>query len=200
MKRPVPATALRPLAVLSLLLASAVPATAKDTFRQWAAPRSAAVTEYQQFLDRRQVGHVAPMRFLLRSARMWRECHASEFSLAPKKQWPNIVPTLRVVRDLQAAGLMDAKRVASGFRDRTLNACAGGSTRSRHVSNNALDFELPDSADNVARLCKYWRSQGPALKLGLGFYTSTRIHLDTSGFRTWGADHTGKTSLCNPSS
>ncbi len=198
MKRAMPKLAMRPLVALFLLLASAA-AAGKDNFRQWAAPRSAAVTEYQQFLDRRQLGHVAPMRFLLRSARMWRECHASEFALAPKEQWSNIVPTLRVVRDLQLAGLMDAKRVASGFRDRTLNACAGGSSRSRHVANNALDFELPASADNVARLCKYWRSKGPALNLGLGFYTSTRIHLDTSGFRTWGADHTGKTSLCTTS-
>ncbi len=200
MKRVMPRLAMRPLAALSVLLASAVPAAGKDNFQQWAGPRSAAVTEYQQFLDRRQLGHVAPMRFLLRSARMWRECDASEFALAPKAQWSNMVPTLRVVNDLQAAGVIDAKRVASGFRDGTLNACAGGSTRSRHISNNALDFDLPASADNVARLCKYWRSKGKALNLGLGFYTSTRIHLDTSGFRTWGADHTGKTSLCTTSS
>ncbi|MET0893165.1 MAG: D-Ala-D-Ala carboxypeptidase family metallohydrolase [Pseudoxanthomonas sp.] len=202
--------------LVSLLLANGLQATAsasgrhkgarpaaiaaEDSFRHWAAPHSALVTEYQQFLDRRQLGHVAPMRFLLRSARMWRECGASEFALAPKEQWSNIVPTLRVVRDLQAAGLVDARRVASGYRDGALNQCAGGSTRSRHVFNNALDFDLADSPGNVVRLCQYWRDKGPALKLGLGFYTDTRIHLDTSGFRTWGADHTHKTSLCNQSS
>lgn len=184
--------------LLSVLLAASAAMAAEDSFRQWATARSAAVTEYQKFLDRRQLGHVTPMRFLLRSARMWRECGASEYALAPREQWSNIVPTLRAVRDLQALGLVDAKRVASGYRDGPLNRCAGGSSRSRHVANNALDLELPASRDNVERLCQYWRSKGPALKLGLGFYTTTRIHLDTSGFRTWGADHTGKTSLCKP--
>ena len=184
------------LLLLPLLLAAGGAMAAQDSFRQWAIARSAAVTEYQKFLDRRQLGHVAPMRFLLRSARMWRECGAHEYALAPREQWSNMVPTLRAVRDLQAIGLVDAKRVASGYRDGQLNRCAGGSSRSRHVANNALDLELPASPDNVARLCQYWRSKGPALKLGLGFYTSTRIHVDTSGFRTWGADHTGKTSLC----
>ncbi|NDK39935.1 peptidase M15 [Pseudoxanthomonas gei] len=199
MKRGLPRAARCPL-LFSLLLVSGPQLAADDGFRQWATPRSAMVTEYQQFLDRRQLGHVAPMRFLLRSARMWRDCGASEFALAPKVQWTNIVPTLRVVSALQAAGMVDAKRVASGYRDGALNRCAGGSARSRHVLNNALDFDLAASPDNVARLCHYWRSKGPALKLGLGFYTNTRIHLDTSGFRTWGADHTHKTSLCNQSS
>ena len=79
---------------------------------------------------------------------------------------------------------------------RTLNACAGGSPRSRHLSNNALDLDIPGAASDNQRLCAYWRKQGPAMKLGLGSYTKTRIHLDTSGFRTWGNDHTWRTSLC----
>ena len=91
---------------------------------------------------------------------------------------------------------MDAGLMASGYRDAALTRCAGGSPRSRHVSNNALDFDLAGIAGQYSRLCGYWREQGPSLKLGLGFYTDTRIHLDTSGFRTWGSDHTWRTSLC----
>lgn len=185
------------LLFLCLLLASGSRAAAEDSFLQWATPQAAGVARYQQYLDHQGLGDVSPMRSLLRSARRWRECDASEFVLPPKILWPNLIPTLRVLRDLQSAGLVDGRQVASGYRDPVLNACAGGSARSRHVSNNALDFDLPDSADNVARLCEYWRSKGPALKLGLGFYTDTRIHLDTSGFRTWGNDHTRRTSLCN---
>lgn len=189
-----PATAL--VLVLSMLLAVGSQA-AEDPFQRWAALRAAAIAEYRHYLEQNGVGDVAPMRALLRSARMWRECDATEFVLPPKALWPNLLPTLRVLDDLRTSGLVDGRRVASGYRDPVLNTCAGGSTRSRHVSNNALDFDLPDSPDNVARLCDYWRSKGPAMKLGLGFYTDTRIHLDTSGFRTWGADHTRQTSLCN---
>ena len=168
-----------------------------DRFQQWSASAQARdVADYRQYLDRHGLADISPMRSLLRSARSWRECDASEYSIPPRELWPNLLPTLRALRELQAAGLVDPRKVASGYRDPVLNRCAGGSQRSRHVSNNALDFDLPASADNVSRLCEYWRSKGPALKLGLGFYTGTKIHLDTSGFRTWGADHTRQTSLC----
>ena len=191
------------LPVLTLLLlwsAGCAASPPTDRYLQWSAsPQAEGVTRYQQYLDAQGLGQVAPMRSLLRSARSWRECHASEFALPPPPLWPNLLPTLRVLRDLRAAGLVDPTLAASGYRDPELNQCAGGAARSRHVSNNALDFDLRASADVVTRLCEYWRRQGPALKMGLGFYTDTRIHLDTSGFRTWGRDHTRRTSLCNAS-
>lgn len=184
-------------------LASGAPDASNDRYEDWSATAEAAgVAEYRQYLQRQDLDDVAPMSALLRSARSWRECNAEEFALPPRALWPNILPTLRALRQLQAAGLVDGRKVASGYRDGTLNRCAGGSPGSRHVSNNALDFDLTESPGNVKKLCGYWRSEGPALKLGLGFYTDTRIHLDTSGFRTWGSDHTRRTSLCdvaNPS-
>ena len=183
---------------LAALLTACAPATSKDRFQDWNQSTVAAgVAEYRQYLQRQGLDDVAPMPALLRSARSWRECDAGEFALPPRALWPNILPTLRVLRQLQAAGVVDSRKVASGYRDETLNRCAGGSARSRHVSNNALDFDLSKSPDNVKRLCDFWSSEGPALKLGLGFYTDTTIHLDTSGFRTWGSDHTRRTSLCN---
>jgi hypothetical protein len=184
---------------LGALLAACVPAASKDRFEDWSATTEAVgVAEYRQYLQEQGLDDVAPMPALLRSARSWRECDAGEFALPPRALWPNILPTLRALRQLQAAGLVDGRKVASGYREGTLNRCAGGSARSRHLSNNALDFDLSESPDNVKRLCDFWRGQGPALKLGLGFYTDTRIHLDTSGFRTWGSDHTWRTSLCRP--
>jgi uncharacterized protein YcbK (DUF882 family) len=185
------------LLLLSLLAAGCAESPPPDRYLQWSAtPQAAGVAQYQQFLDNNGLGEVAPMRSLLRSARPWRECRASEFAVPPRALWPNLLPTLRVLRDLQSAGLVDSSQVASGYRNAALNLCAGGAARSRHMSNNALDFNLPASPANVSRLCEYWRSKGPALKLGLGFYTDTKIHLDTSGFRTWGSDHSRRTSLC----
>jgi uncharacterized protein YcbK (DUF882 family) len=67
---------------------------------------------------------------------------------------------------------------------------------SKHRENRAIDFDLPPDSNNVARLCEFWRTQGAALNLGLGFYMPTAIHIDTGGFRTWGEDHHRATSLC----
>lgn len=186
------------LLLLPLLLAGCAESPTPDRYLQWSTtPQAADVAQYQKFLDSKGLGEVAPMRSLLRSARPWRECKASEFAVPPRALWPNLLPTLRVLRELRSVGLVDPSQVASGYRNAALNLCAGGAARSRHVSNNALDFDLSASPDNVSRLCEYWRSKGPALKLGLGFYTDTKIHLDTSGFRTWGSDHSWRTSLCN---
>ncbi len=104
--------------------------------------------------------------------------------------------TLRVVRELRDAGILDPALARSVYRDTAVNRCAGGSAGSKHRDNRAIDFDLPANPENVARLCAFWRKRGAALNLGLGFYTPTAIHLDTAGFRTWGSDHHRGTSLC----
>ena len=183
--------------VLMLALSACRPSTPEERFRDWARlHETSGVMDYQVYLRREGVADVIPMSSLLHSARRWRSCDAAEFALPPRPAWPHIVPTLRALKRLQAVGLVDSKLAVSGYRNEALNACAGGSARSRHLSNNALDLDIPGTAGDVQRLCAYWREQGPAMKLGLGFYTETRIHLDTSGFRTWGSDHTWRTSLC----
>ncbi len=107
-----------------------------------------------------------------------------------------MTPTLRVVAQLRDAGILDPALARSVYRDAAVNRCAGGSARSKHRENRAIDFDLPSNPHNTARLCTFWRKHGPALNLGLGFYTPTAIHLDTAGFRTWGSDHHRGTSLC----
>ncbi len=139
---------------------------------------------------------VVPMPALLRTSRRWRLCRHDEFSIPPAGLWRNMPPTLRVVAQLRDAGILQPALARSAYRDAGINRCAGGSAGSRHLENRAIDFDLPSSPDNVARLCAFWREQGPALNLGLGFYSPTAIHLDTAGFRTWGDDHHRATSLC----
>ena len=70
------------------------------------------------------------------------------------------------------------------------------SPKSKHMQLNAIDFDIDATPESLENLCNAWKTLGPELKLGLGFYTPTRIHLDTQGFRSWGSDHTHKTSLC----
>lgn len=164
-----------------------------DDWRQGAGAQS--LTAYERMLTDAGVGGVVPMHALLRSSRRWRTCQAPEFLLPPSDRAAAIVPTLRVVAQLQALGIVEGSNVRSGYRSAALNRCSGGSTRSRHLLNNALDFDLADGSQASA-LCEFWRTQGPSLAMGLGFYTPTRIHIDTSGHRTWGNDHRRGTSLC----
>lgn len=188
---------LLPAAAALLLAACARPAPdAAQRHDRWRASAEAAgLVDYERTLADAGVGDVMPMRALLRSSRRWQACGAPEFLLPPPERAAAIVPTLRVARRLQAMGIVEADGVRSGYRSAALNRCSGGSGRSRHLLNNALDFDLAD-ATRVAALCAFWRTEGPALAMGLGFYTPTKIHLDTGGYRTWGTDHRRGTSLC----
>ena len=168
------------IALLSILLLAAcqragfLPETAEQRFARWYRDHVAETGAYQDWLEARGVADVAPLSSL------------------------RIVPTLRLLQQLQAEGLVNGQHIRSGWRGAQINACSGGSTRSQHLRNRALDLDL-DPAVAPERLCRYWREHGPALRMGLGFYSPQHIHIDTAGFRTWGNDHTRRTSLCMPS-
>ncbi|WP_460763938.1 D-Ala-D-Ala carboxypeptidase family metallohydrolase [Lysobacter fragariae] len=171
--------------------------TPHERYERWlSAGHREPVAAYNGYLRNRGAGDVVPMEQLLRSGRRWQRCDMDEFSLPPRKDWSSIVPTLALVRDLMAAGAIRQPIVASGWRNEHVNRCNGGSPQSRHLRNNALDFDIAGDAGGVARLCDYWRRYGARVGFGLGFYSATRIHVDTSGFRTWGGDHRRGSSLC----
>jgi uncharacterized protein YcbK (DUF882 family) len=166
-------------------------------FERWLdAVHRDAVAAYRRRLEGQQLAEAMPMDALLRTSRRWRVCLHDEFATPPPALQPNIEATLRVVARLRDAGLVDPALARSGWRDARVNRCAGGATSSRHLQNNALDFDLPERPENVATLCAWWRTHGPKARMGLGFYTPTAIHIDTAGFRTWGNDRTRRTSLC----
>ncbi len=174
---------------------SAAPPAAR--YEAWlAAGHRAEARAYANDLRRQGVGDVVPMDALSRTSRSWRQCRSDEFATPPSILWVNMTPTLRVVARLRDAGILDPTLARSVYRDADVNRCAGGSARSKHTENRAIDFDLPSNADSVDKLCTFWREHGQTLNLGLGFYTPTTIHLDTAGFRTWGSDHRRGTSLC----
>lgn len=168
-------------------------------YSRWLAdPANAAqAAAYAAYLRDRHVANVLPIPQLLRTGRSWRRCNSSEFSVPPRSAWAAMVPTLSLVRELQERKLMDVARAASAYRTDAFNRCEGGSKLSRHRLNNAIDFDLaPDSA-RLQSLCDFWRTNGSRWRFGLGFYDDRRIHVDTSGFRTWGSDYTRRTSPCS---
>lgn len=178
-------------------LAACVAQPPANRFETWRKAHRGEVEAYEAFLRSEGVAGILPTKDLLRSGRRWQRCRTDEFIVPPRHAWAAMPATLRVVRELRSAGVIAAPAVASSFRTPDFNRCEGGSAKSRHLANNALDFDL--GADAGPRLCDWWRSQGKTYAVGLGFYTSKRIHVDTAGFRSWGSDHTAKTSLCNVS-
>ena len=184
------------LAALSATACTGPPPDAAQRYDQWRQRADAnGLIDYQRALTEAGVDDVVPMHALLRSSRRWRACDAPEFLPPPRDRATAIVPTLRVVAQLQAMGIVAGANVRSGYRSPDVNRCSGGSSRSRHVLNNALDFDLAGDG-HVAALCDFWRRQGPGLSMGLGFYSPTKIHINTAGHRTWGTDYRRGTSLC----
>jgi uncharacterized protein YcbK (DUF882 family) len=166
-------------------------------FFEWRDAHRADVDAYATYLRGHGVDGVVPLPQLLRTVRDWRRC-GDEFAVPPRATWPAIVPTLQLLAELRSDGVLAGRtQVMSTWRSPAMNACAGGAGRSRHVDNGALDLDWDAPPDGLARLCEAWGGElGSRRAWGLGFYTPTRIHLDTSGWRTWGHDFHSRTSLC----
>lgn len=170
----------------------------KVRYAHWRDNHRAEIERYDAYLRAEGVAGIVPAPGLLRTARRWRLCGKLEFAVPPEALQSNMPPTLRLIARLRDAGILDPSLARSVYRDPAMNTCAGGSTRSKHLENRAIDFDLPARGDNVERLCAFWREHGKDANMGLGFYTPTAIHVDTAGYRTWGADFSWRTSLCTP--
>lgn len=181
---------------------SEAPGQSKADYYAWLArsPANAeAVKAFKTFLDEKGVADVVPVWQLVRTSASWQQCRAERFEVAPAGQWTNMVDTLRFVRDevVTAIGPVEALSV---FRNEELNACSSGAKQSAHRMFFAMDLvPATDIARGamVERLCDAHARRGAAYRAGLGFYSRSRFHVDTSGFRKWGTDGRGASSPCN---
>ena len=189
------------VAVLGLAVATTA-ATARETrtastFSEWREAHQQSVAAFEQFLDRSGVTGVVQMHELLRSASSWQACKADPYAIPPREQWSSVVQVLRLLMELRAEGVLGQFEVHSAYRGPTLNACAGGASGSAHLRSFAVDFIPTEAGDPTDKLCEFWRLHGKAWNMGLSRYPSGRVHIDTSGHRTWGHDHTGKSAVCS---
>ncbi|AOP34155.1 peptidase M15 [Leptospira tipperaryensis] len=141
----------------------------------------------ETFLREHKVLNVVPLEQLLRQGTDWRQTKSQPFAIPPKALWSNILPTLRVIRDLIVPQIGPVTVVYS-FREEDYNEKAGGAKSSRHLHFSALDM-IPDREIDHAhlknRLLKLWEKNGAERKIGLGLYSRNRFHIDTNGFRKW---------------
>jgi hypothetical protein len=193
MPRKASARQLAPLLVLAAC-ASASAEDDMDGFKRWAA--TAPIAEFEAYLARSGLNGVVPTRQLLRTATDWKNCGGPAFEVPPREQWPEVTQVLALVSALKSRKILADFEAVSSYRNPILNACSGGAARSSHTRTFAVDILPRDGQLDENRLCEFWRSDGKAWEMGLSKYPSGRIHLDTSGYRTWGADHTKATSFC----
>lgn len=165
-------------------------------YAAWAAAHREDVRAFEAFLAQAGVAGVVRSDELLRSASSWRDCGAEPYATPPPAQWPAAVRVLELLRTLVEAGVLGPFEVHSAYRAEPLNTCAGGARGSAHLRSFAVDLTPRDGRDATAALCAFWRGQGRAWAMGLSRYPSGRIHVDTAGYRTWGADQTGRTTAC----
>jgi len=106
----------------------------------------------------------------------------------PSKMWPNIIPTIAVAQELRNR-MGHPLIVGNGYRPKALNKRVGGARRSKHITFQALDLDLPMDRRSRANQELFYASAveifldfGIKLKMGLGLYRhwrGTRVHIDT---------------------
>jgi hypothetical protein len=175
--------------------------TAKD-FEAWVHRSPATMAEvgaFRDYLAAEGLEAVVPVWQLVRTSSSWKQCGAQPFEVPPPGKWERIVKTLKFVRDdvVPQVGKVEA---LSAYRNEGLNACSHGAPKSAHREFFALDL-TPVNADldrtaMIRSVCAAHARDGRAYDTGLGFYTGRRFHVDSSGFRKWGADGKGASSPC----
>lgn len=163
-------------------------------FARWRTGHAAEVEAFESFLAYEKVADVVPTYQLLRSASMWKECKAEPFEIPPASYWPMVRDVLLLLRELRDQQVLASVEVVSAYRDPRLNRCAGGAPGSSH-QRFAIDI-APLDDETGQRLCAFWRQQGQGWSMGMSRYPTGRIHIDRTGYRTWGASHKRGSSYC----
>lgn len=181
---------------------SIAPGQSKADYLAWLAqsPENREnVRSFRSFLAEKRVQDVLPVWQLVRTSSSWRQCSAGRFEVAPIQQWSNIVETLDFVKKEVRPAIGDVEAL-SAFRNDELNSCSNGKPGSAHRMFFAMDLVPVGEVtrnEMIAGLCAAHARRGAGYRAGLGFYSGSRFHVDSSGFRKWGADGRGATSPCN---
>jgi len=181
------------------------------SFERWLAEqpgRSADFVAFEHFLAGEGVSGVVPDWQLLRTDMNDRiGCPRPAFLLPPRRDWANIVPALRLLRD-HVIPVVGKVEVVSSYRSEGFNACVGGAGQSRHLSFSAVDLVAEPEIENrdlFTRLCALHGRLGAASRFGLGAYFDPasdgrnrrgRFHVDATGFRSWGFSKQAQSSGC----
>ena len=170
-------------------------------YRNWvaASPRHPVyVKAFHDYLTNWGVAGVVPTWQLLRSASDWMKCGAPPFEVPPTEYWPNVVQSLRYIRD-QVIPAIGPVEPVSVYRNPALNLCAHGANESAHRFMQAIDMVplRPMTRETLIHyLCTLHARSGERYSVGLGFYTFVRFHIDARKYRKWGAGTGPEAAAC----
>lgn len=205
-------------ALLALALAAlfsgcsvGVDPSSESAFKSWLDEQESRRQTYQrfaQYISDADVQGVVPAWQLLRvdADYVWR-CGSAYFDFPPQEKWGAIIPTLKLVRD-EVIPVVGEVEVASAYRSKSINSCVGGASQSKHLQFAALDLVPTESRSNrdlFVVLCTMHTRLSSRSRMGLGAYfdpdnpgknAKGRFHIDSSGYRRWGFDYTGKSDPC----
>lgn len=195
--------------LLAVLTAGCVaprsPVATEAEFRRWSseAPgRAEAAARFEAMLNAAGVGGVVPVYDLWIADRSKPKCLAEPFIAPPDREWPNIVPVLRFIRDHVEPAIGDV-RVVSAYRDPAFNACVGGAPASAHKGFYAIDLLPADRTVTrdrlISTLCAIHQREGARAGIGLGIYGGRRFHIDARSYRGWGPDYRSASFPCRAS-
>ena len=178
------------------------PGQSRADYYAWLArdPRHQAEVEaFRAHLAAEGLEDVVPVWQLIRTSSSWRACNADRFEVAPRDKWEHITTTLRFVRD-EVVPVLGEVEALSAYRNEALNRCSAGAPESAHRLFFALDLTPVNPDVNrgtmIRQICAAHARDGREYNTGLGFYSGMRFHVDSNGFRRWGADGRGATSPC----
>lgn len=182
-------------ALTSVTALAADPRTA-DALADWKQREGVSTGAFEEFLAGKGLDRVVPLHLLLRSASDWKKCRAQPFAVPPESNWPQVESVLVLIRHLKQSKVLTEFEVHSAYRDPALNDCAKGAANSAHTSAFAIDFTPLDAGRSAAALCRFWKQEGGKWAMGLSRYASGRIHVDASGYRSWGDTGQYESSYC----
>ncbi|HTU10146.1 MAG TPA: D-Ala-D-Ala carboxypeptidase family metallohydrolase [Allosphingosinicella sp.] len=178
------------------------PGQSRADYYAWLARDPRHQQQVQAFRDHlvaQGLADVVPVWQLIRTSSSWRACNAERFEVAPPDKWAHITTTLRFVRD-EVEPVLGPVEALSAYRNEQLNRCSAGAPQSAHRHFFALDLAPVDPAVSrtamIRQICAAHARDGRAYNTGLGFYTGMRFHVDSNGYRKWGADGRGASSPC----
>ena len=113
-----------------------------------------------------------------------RAVNATYRELPPIDLWPNMRRTLEFLALIgPAAGVTFT--ILSAYRSDVVNALSGGARGSAHEDFSGLDVRPSDPGPFGAFIKHFYFLRGAAHRLGLGYYSPQRVHIDTRQRRRW---------------
>ncbi|MEH6472418.1 MAG: hypothetical protein V7752_14310 [Halopseudomonas sp.] len=161
----------------------------RDAFHGWMLINQASdkVFEIRDYFKTNGVKGELPQYLVLLQGTDWRLNQKSVFVLPNKKNWDNMIRTVKLIEQQIIPVIGDLVPV-SGERSEEYNAISGGAKSSKHLNFCAMDLVPEKTIERKLlhqKLLEIHRQIGPSHKMGLGLYSGLRFHIDTCGFRRW---------------